>query len=81
MNIMMHKMTRKIGDKLTDKNGVRVKIVEEQDDYDTCLGCFYNTSIFTKSCDPVRTDNKQFFSEVHDGIGCFNGGFIFVEDK
>ena len=75
-------MTRKIGDKLTDKNGVRVKVVEEPNEWDCCDGCFYNKiTIGNNDCDPVRTDNKQFFSEVHDSIGCFDGGFIFIEDK
>lgn len=75
-------MTRKIGDKLTDKNGVRVKMVEEPNEYDPCEGCFYSTDIIANmNCDLVRTDEKPFFSEVHDGIGCFNGGFIFIEDK
>ena len=75
-------MTRKIGDKLTDKNGVRVKLVEEPNEYDPCEGCLYDKiPMSSKDCDPVRTEKKQFFSEAHDSIGCFYSGFIFVEDK
>ena len=77
-----NKMTREIGDKLTDKNGLMVKMVAEPDEYDPCEGCFYNTDIIANmNCNPVRMDDRPFFSEVFDSTGCFDGGFIFVEDK
>ena len=74
-------MTRKIGDKITDKNGLKVKIIDEINDYDPCEGCFYyNIPMNADDCDQVRIDHNHP-AEVIDTIGCSTVGFIFVEDK
>ena len=67
-------MTRKIGDKLTDKNGLRVKIVAETSTPTNCFGCFYDNN------DCVFGDDHPLAFDKKFRLDCFHG-FIFVEDK
>ena len=68
-------MTRKIGDKLTDKNGVRVKIVESLSKKDVCDGCLYNDDCPSDELHPMAFGDNILF------IGCESEKIIFVEDK
>ena len=69
---MMNTMSRKIGDKLTDKNGVKLKAVAGTFE---CDGCFYDND-----CD--WHINHPAFLNVWVYMGCAEEvGFIFVEDK
>ncbi|NOR27528.1 MAG: hypothetical protein GQ540_03250 [Lutibacter sp.] len=65
-----------IGEIVTDKNGVKVKIVDQDNECENwgCDGCFYDSIPDVggdMQCNPIRDDNGK--------IGCSDGDFIFQE--